>query len=67
MKDRDKHSNESKTLTIKIVLPKILYKFVIGYCKMANIDPEEFMYAAIMYSMDVLMTEKNEVSLTYIH
>lgn len=53
-------------ITIKIILPKFLYNFIMGYCTMANIEPEEFMFAAIMYSMDQLIEENKKNSLSYV-
>lgn len=33
---------------------------------MAGLEPDEFMFAAIMYSMDQLMEEKNGAILSYV-
>lgn len=62
----DKASESSREITVRITLPKILYNFIMGYCKMASIKPEEFMFAAMMYSMDLLIEEKNKEFLSYV-
>ncbi len=59
-------SEISRTMTIEIILPKIIYNFIMGYCKMSGLEPDEFMFAAIMHSMDQLMEEKNGSILNYI-
>lgn len=59
-------SESSRMITIKIILPKFLYNFIMGYCTMANIKPEEFMFAAIMYSMDQLIEENKKNVLSYV-
>lgn len=63
----EKLSESSRLITIKVILPKFLYNFIIGYCKMANIKPEEFMSAAIMYSMDHLIEENKKNPMTYVY
>ena len=59
-------SEASRTITIEIIVPKLLYNFIMGYCKMAGLEPNEFMFAALMYSMDKLIEERNEVFLSYV-
>ena len=54
-----KGTEASRTMTIEIILPKLLYNYIMGYCKMAGLKPDEFMFAAIMYSMEKLIEEKN--------
>lgn len=62
----EKLPDSSRLITIQVILPKFLYNFIMGYCKMANIKPEEFMFAAIMYSMDQLIEENKKNSLSYV-
>ena len=59
-------SEASRTMTIEIILPKMLYRFIMGYCKISGLEPDEFMFAAIMYSMNRLLEEKNGEFLTYV-
>jgi len=61
-----KKSESSRTITIEIILPKLLYNFIMGYCKMSGLEPDEFMFAALMYSMEKLIEEKNELFLSYV-
>lgn len=58
--------DSSRLITVHVKLPKLLYNFIMGYCKMAAIKPEEFMFAAIMYSMDKLIEEKNKDIMSYV-
>lgn len=59
-------SEASRTINIEITVPKLVYNFIMGYCKMAGLKPDEFMFAAIMYSIDKLIEEKNSSFLSYI-
>ncbi len=61
-----KPSKATRTMTIEIIIPKFLYNFIMGYCKMAGLKPDEFMFAAMMYSMDMLIEEKNGALLSYV-
>ena len=61
-----KKSESSRTITIEIILPKLLYNFIMGYCKMSGLEPDEFMFAALMYSIEMLIEEKNSVFLSYV-
>jgi len=59
-------SRVARTMTIEIIVPRYLYRFIMGYCKIAGLKPDEFMFAAMMYSMEKLMKEKNGATRSYI-
>jgi len=59
-------SRVARTMTIEIIVPRYLYRFIMGYCKIAGLKPDEFMFAAMMYSMEKLMEEKNGATRSYI-
>ena len=62
----EKDIDGTSLITVQVSMPKVLYNFMMGFAKMMNLEPDEFMYSAIMYCIERLSEERKSEDISYI-